>query len=127
MDAEQIKILEGRDLDRAIAERVFKRDPMTARRGLHKNGDVEYHWGYPAGHDIAPYYSVSRDACALMEVELIKQVHPGYYTEQLERVLEKELWPKGDSVTMFSLITASPVMRCRAALLALAEVEAREI
>lgn len=47
----------GRDLDRAVAERVFGRDPLQARHGLHEDGDIEYHWGYPAGHSTAPHYS----------------------------------------------------------------------
>jgi hypothetical protein len=49
----------GRPLDRWIAENVFGRDPATARLGLHEDGDIEYFWGYPIGHDIAPAYSTT--------------------------------------------------------------------
>lgn len=47
----------GRELDRLVAEKIFDRDPLNARHGLHPDGDIEYHWGYPLGHDIAPRYS----------------------------------------------------------------------
>lgn len=46
-----------RELDRAIAEKVFGCDPLNARHGLHADGDIEYSWGYPLGHDVAPPYS----------------------------------------------------------------------
>ena len=49
----------GRDMDRAIAEHVFGMDPLNARQGHRKDGDIEYSWGYPVGHDIAPFYSTN--------------------------------------------------------------------
>lgn len=45
----------GRELDREIAERVFGRDRMNARVDF--DGEPQYHWGYPIGHDYAPRYS----------------------------------------------------------------------
>lgn len=47
----------GRELDRMIAEKVFERDPLLARHGVHADGDIEYYWNTYLGHDIAPYYS----------------------------------------------------------------------
>lgn len=58
----------GRELDRMIAEKVFGLDPMNARQGLHADGDIEYHWGYPIGHDIAPHFSTNiSDAWRIVE------------------------------------------------------------
>jgi len=47
----------GRKLDACVAEAVFEREPMNGRHGLHSNGDIEYHWGYPVGHSVAGKYS----------------------------------------------------------------------
>jgi hypothetical protein len=52
----------GRDFDNWVAEHVLDRDPLNARHGLHENGDLEYYWGYPIGHDVAPSYSTSYEA-----------------------------------------------------------------
>ena len=56
----------GRQLDSLIAEKVFDRDPLLARQGLHANGDLEYSWGYPLGHDTAPAYSTDMNATLLV-------------------------------------------------------------
>lgn len=55
--SENQELKAGRELDRMIVEKIFGLDPWTARRGLHPDGDIEYHWGYPLGHDVAPNYS----------------------------------------------------------------------
>lgn len=58
----------NRKLDHLIAEKVFGLDPLLARQGLHANGDLEYSWGYPLGHDTAPAYSTDiRDAWKVVE------------------------------------------------------------
>lgn len=58
----------GREMDALVAEKVFGCDPLNARVGLHKNGDLEYYWGYPVGHDIAPAYSTDiSDAWRVIE------------------------------------------------------------
>ena len=59
--------LPGRELDRWIAENVFHRDPLNARHGLHDDGDIEYYWGYPVGHAIAPAYSTTYALFQVME------------------------------------------------------------
>ena len=59
--------LPGRELDEWIAEHIFGRDPLKARHGLHENGDLEYYWGYPQGHDIAPHYSTTHAFFQVME------------------------------------------------------------
>ena len=59
--------LPGRELDRWIAENVFHRDPLNARHGLHDGGDIEYYWGYPVGHAIAPAYSTTYALFQVME------------------------------------------------------------
>ena len=46
----------GRCLDRWIVEQVFGLDRMLARHNL-RDGEIYYHWGYPIGHGIAPFYS----------------------------------------------------------------------
>ena len=51
-----------RRIDALIAEKVFERDPKQARAGLHLNGDLEYHWGYPIGHAVALCYAESIEA-----------------------------------------------------------------
>lgn len=68
----------GRELDRLVAEKIFGRDPMNARHGLHKDGDIEYHWGYPLGHDVAPYYSTNIAAAW----EVVEKLYAdGYWAE----------------------------------------------
>ena len=61
----------GRDLDRLVAEKIFDCDTLTARVGLHEDGDIEYCWGYPLGHDVAPNYST--DIAAAWEV--VEEMH----------------------------------------------------
>ena len=61
--------LPGRELDEWIAEHIFGRDPLKARHGLHENGDLEYYWGYPQGHDIAPHYSTTHAFFQVMEAK----------------------------------------------------------
>lgn len=56
-----------RHLDFRIAELVFERDPEGARVDpMNRNGERQYHWGYPLGHDFAPEYSTSLDAAMLI-------------------------------------------------------------
>lgn len=52
----------GRGMDRMVAEKVFEQNPLLARQGRRADGEPEYHWGYPLGHDIAPHYSTDIDA-----------------------------------------------------------------
>jgi hypothetical protein len=48
----------GRALDFLIAEHVFGVDPSDARIDpMIRNGEPQFHWGYPWGHDFAPNYS----------------------------------------------------------------------
>jgi hypothetical protein len=66
----------GRELDRLIAETVFGRERLTARYGLHPDGDIEYYWGYPLGHHTAPAYSTDIEA-AWKVVVVMAEPHQG--------------------------------------------------
>lgn len=75
MTTEQITKLEaGREMDRAVFEKVFRMDPANARIGLHADGDIEYYLGYPAGHDIAPHFSTDIGA-AWRVVEKLRETY----------------------------------------------------
>jgi hypothetical protein len=67
-----------RKLDRSLAEEVFDRDPRDARRNLHPEDpdELEYHWGYPGGHDTAPYYSTQAQASLQLREHMVEL---GYY------------------------------------------------
>jgi hypothetical protein len=50
---------ELRLLDLQVAEKVFGYDRLTARVDpMNRNGEPQYHMGYPHGHDFAPFYSI---------------------------------------------------------------------
>lgn len=59
--------LNGRELDFAVAEQVMGLDRANARvDSMNRNGEPQYHFGYPVGHDFAPNYST--DIAAAMQV-----------------------------------------------------------
>jgi hypothetical protein len=56
-----------REVDLAIAEQVFGFNRLTARVDpMNRDGEPQYHMGYPLGHDFAPAYST--DPAAMMLV-----------------------------------------------------------
>jgi hypothetical protein len=66
-EAEINNLEAGRELDMLIAELVFGRDRLSARVDpMSRDGEPQYHWGYPQGHDFAPAYST--DIWAAWEV-----------------------------------------------------------
>lgn len=71
----------GRKLDACVAEAVFEREPMNGRHGLHSNGDIEYHWGYPVGHSVAGKYSTDI-AAAWEAVEKLSRENWAWHIEQ---------------------------------------------
>jgi hypothetical protein len=71
-----LQIPPGRELDMLVAEVVFDRDPMLARRGLINpqtgKEEPQYHWGYPDGHGFAPPYSMELEASFLVSEAITK-------------------------------------------------------
>ena len=62
----------GRELDILMAERVFGMNRLMARVDpMNRDGEPQFHWGYPVGHDFAPYYSESANE-AMQIVEKLK-------------------------------------------------------
>lgn len=82
MDRVLMPVDEMRRIDAEIAEKVFGLDPLNARHGLHENGDLEYYWGYPVGHDVAPRYSTDIAAAWQIIEHLQKQ---GWGFELMDR------------------------------------------
>lgn len=70
---------ELRELDLQIAERVMGFDRLSARVDpMNRDGEPQYHMGYPHGHDFAPFYST--DIIAAFAV--IKRMHErGVWTQ----------------------------------------------
>lgn len=58
---------ELRELELQIAEQVFGMNRLEARVDpVNRDGEPQYFWGYPVGHDFAPQYA--RDIAAAMSV-----------------------------------------------------------
>lgn len=56
IDVEAIQA--GRETDILIAERVTGTSRLEARVDpVNRDGEPQFHWGYPVGHDFAPPYS----------------------------------------------------------------------
>jgi hypothetical protein len=108
------ELLVGREMDRAIAEQVYGLDRSQARVGLHPDGDIEYHWGYPVGHDLAPRFSTNMIDAYEMEARIRERglAHP--YARALSELVRNTGVQYMDG--LFSLIHASPLQRCRAAI-----------
>lgn len=89
---------ELRRLDFAVAQQVFDRDPLSARYDpTSHNGEPQYHWGYPLGHDFVPCYSTDI-AAAMMVVEKMRE----RFSVDMEshehptREWQVKLWASGD-------------------------------
>jgi hypothetical protein len=122
----------SRELDRMIAEQVFGRDPLNARVGLHADGDLEYHWGYPHGHDRAPAYSTDIAAAMAMEAEIERRGLQTVYLDALLKELglqehvfvfnsaiEINWWNDIDGYgVLWRVLRATPEQRCIAVLAA---------
>lgn len=59
LTTEQIAALEqGREMDIAVAEMLTGQSRLECRQDpMNRNGEPQFHWGYPHGHDFAPAYS----------------------------------------------------------------------
>jgi hypothetical protein len=120
---EILQLKAGREFDRLVAEKIFKRDPHTARHGLHKDGDIEYQWDYPGGHDIAPYYSSDRNAAFVMEQELEKLGLTRNYILALADIYDAIRFNlrsvDGRVNALWAFATVDPLFKCQAALIAI--------
>lgn len=113
-------------MDRMIAEKVLGRDPMNARVGLHDDpAEIEYHWGYPAGHDIAGYYSTSVGFAEYV----VEHIHTLLFSRRyafLKALQDPALriTPGGNTlefVSWWMFNADKPLEICRAALIAMGE------
>jgi hypothetical protein len=53
----------GRLLDICVAEAITGQSRLTCRVDpMTRDGEPQFHWGYPAGHDFAPEYSTDISA-----------------------------------------------------------------
>lgn len=63
-DREQVDLdaIEGRELDILLAEFHSGQDRLEARYDpMNRDGEPQFHWGYPAGHGFAPNYSTDKN------------------------------------------------------------------
>ena len=97
-----------RGWDALVAEHIYGREPLLGRHGLHENGDIEYSWGYPHGHNTAPNYSTNASVADEMENELERQGLDSIYLVKLSQIVGAN--------PIVALGTATPEQRCRAAL-----------
>lgn len=100
--------LTKRQRDALVAEHIYGRDPLLGRHGLHENGDIEYSWGYPHGHDTAPCYSTDASVADAMENELVQQGLEDIYLVKLAHICGTN--------RIAALCNATPEQRCHAAL-----------
>lgn len=67
----QIEIKPGRELDITICELKLGQTVLECRQDpLLRDGEPQFHWGHPLGHDFAPEYSTD-NMIALNELEEI--------------------------------------------------------
>lgn len=68
LDFSEIKAMQpGRELDIRIAELITGQSRFLCRQDpINRNGEPQFHWGYPVGHDFAPAYSTDIGAAFLV-------------------------------------------------------------
>lgn len=78
------KMEAGREMDILVAEVILDQDRMTCRVDpMSRNGEPQFYYGYPAGHDFAFDYSTQATA-AVTILDFVKS------TWSLERYREEE-------------------------------------
>ena len=115
----------SRELDAVAAEEVMGCDPMNARHGLHPDtGELEYHWGYPLGHDIAPYYSRDIQSAFTLQarIEELGLWHP-FISWLWELTTKGEEGNYSQEEDMWDCANASALSRTKAAILAVRKGE----
>ena len=113
-----------RELDQQVAEKVFGRERLTARVDpINRDGEPQYHWGYPVGHDFAPPYST--DIAAAIEI-IFKLADEGIFVQiDFAQTWNVSFWKDGNCIGGDSQ-DALPEAICRAALASVGAADAQQ-
>jgi len=92
MTNEEIDEMEaGREMDICVAEMITGQPRHGCRYDpMNRNGEPQFHFGYPHGHDFAPEYSTD-DAAAWRLTEEMSTKHPEFW-----RLVRQEAKPGVD-------------------------------
>lgn len=83
----------SRELDEQIAEKVFGRDRTSARVDpMNRDGEPQYHWGYPTGHDFAPFYSTDIAAAMVVAMKFMCPPFSGWWVMELDEDAPTVTW-----------------------------------
>lgn len=115
---------ELRKLDLEVAERVMGFDCSNARIDpMNRDGEPQYHMGYPIGHDFAPFYST--DIAAAFAV-IGKLFMDGFvislHADGVDKLYRCNVTtPKPRCEHFYEEASVAPEAICRAALKAIAK------
>lgn len=116
--AEIDKLEAGRDTDILIAELLTGQSRLECRVDpMNRDGEPQFYWGYPVGHDFAPEYSTAIGATFEMEAEIERRGLARQYGYELALLLGCYDSGKDARDAWFTLAHASALDRCKAALM----------
>lgn len=121
------KLEAGRELDILVAELLTGQSRLECRVDpMNRDGEPQFFWGYPAGHDFAPEYSTDIRAAWLV-VEKLRERSDGHFTLLAFTTNWRAGWmtpvedDRLDCYHRFAVADTPALAICRAALKSLAE------
>ena len=112
----------GRELDDLIEEKVFGRDRLSAREM--GDGTIQWHFGYPVGHDIARQFSTEERWTTTLLDELKTKSCVAIDVFPTHTYVHTEIMAAGRWITVRISAATTPLALC---LFALNLVENKEL
>jgi hypothetical protein len=106
----------GRELDIIMAEVILDQDRLQERYDpMNRDGEPQFFWGYPHGHDFAPDYSTSKIACFLVIDWVFKL--KGIFEANAHSLESDNQWHVAFNRKNFSIASTFELAVCKAGLL----------